>query len=120
MSIRAIGPRTAVCRRSAAEARHFEAFAVRAAEELVGLAKVGELESLRVPLQRLRREAIGDHTQKQCLGERTGIGEAGCRLARPQARRDPLVPVVAILMAPLLHRFLHEFHLEMSEDDEER
>lgn len=28
--------------------------------------------------------------------------------------------MVAILMAPLLHRFLHEFHLEMSEDDEER
>jgi len=26
--------------------------------------------------------------------------------------------MVAILMAPLLHRFLHKFHLEMSEDRE--
>jgi hypothetical protein len=28
--------------------------------------------------------------------------------------------MVAILMAPLLHRFLHKFHLEVSEEDEER
>jgi hypothetical protein len=28
--------------------------------------------------------------------------------------------MVAILMAPLLHRFLHKFHLEVSEEDSDR
>jgi hypothetical protein len=28
--------------------------------------------------------------------------------------------MVAILMVPLLHRFLHKFHLEVSEDDPQR
>jgi len=40
------------------------------------------------------------------------------RLVLRALQRVAFLTIVAVLMAPLVHRFLHRFHLELANEDE--